>query len=365
MDIKNVYLNKNKTWRIIVFICIYSFFLNLEGLHNWAQQKNVSKVILLLTRFTDAFNYFGQETGLNVFRATLKRQFAKVKPTDKATENFAEKDTDKITNKTTSQTPLPSDGNGLGRELAAIDSDSSRRDSAAVNAGLAQDINSDTEAEDLNSLVDQDVSENPKLLLLGDSMLKSGLQMHLQTNFAKNHPEVEIVVKSQSGTGLSRPEVYDWVDYVKSLPAEYETMLIFLGTNDAQNFIQNKNVINFGSEEWIKEYAFRLRALIDESCQKAKKVYWVGSLRMRSESFDRKMAILNSVAKKEIERKKSCGQYIGVTNWLSKNAKYADHLELNKKSVKIRMEDGIHLSYWGAQLFSQKLIEQIAKNNEK
>jgi lysophospholipase L1-like esterase len=357
MDIKNVYLNKNKTWRIIVFICIYSFFLNLEGLHNWAQQKNVSKAILLLTRFTDAFNYFGQETGLNFFRSTLKSQFAKVKPTDGTTENIAGIPTDKLTG----NTPLPSAGNGLGRELAAIDSKGIKDDAAVVNAGIEQGIKSDTIAENLNSLVDQEVSASPKLLLLGDSMLKSGLQMHLQTNFAKNYPEVEIVVKSQSGTGLSRPEVYDWVDYVKSLSAEYETMLIFLGTNDAQNFIQNKSVITFGSEEWVKEYALRLRALIDESCQKAKKVYWVGSLRMRSESFDKKMAILNSVAKKEIERKKSCGQYIGVTNWLSKNAKYVDHLELNKKSVKIRMEDGIHLSYWGAQLFTQKLIEQIAK----
>lgn len=363
MDIKNVYLNKNKTWRIIVFICIYSFFLNLEGLHNWAQQKEVSKAILLLTRFTDAFNYFGQETGLNVFRTTLKSQFSKIKPRDGFTENSAGISKDKLAGikNIASLSVPPSDGNGLGRELAAIDSNRIKDDAADVKTDIDQGTKADAAAENLNSLVDQEVSTSPKLLLLGDSMLKSGLQMHLQTNFAKNYPEVEIVVKSQSGTGLSRPEVYDWVDYIKSLPAEYETMLIFLGTNDAQNFIQNKSVITFGSEEWVKEYALRLRTLIDESCQKAKKVYWVGSLRMRSESFDKKMAILNSVAKKEIERKKSCGQYIGVTNWLSKNAKYVDHLELNKKSVKIRMEDGIHLSYWGAQLFTQKLIEQIAK----
>ncbi len=335
MEIKKVYLNKNKSWMVIVFIVLYSFLLNLEGLHHWAQQKSVSKTSMVLMKLAEAFNYLGEESGINSFRGFLKNEFTELK-------------------KIQVYSLVNAKESHQQRNLAEI-SDIQPEGFSLIPTFVEKD-NFKKETE-LESESEPEISE--KVLLIGDSILKSGLQMHMQNLIIKKNPKVEVEVKSQSGTGLSRPEIFDWVNYVSSLQADYEAIYIFLGTNDAQNILNEKKIMTFGSESWKKEYSKKIIYIIENSCKKSQKVYWVGTLKMKSENFDKKMSLLNSLAKKTIESSTSCAKYISVESWLTAKSKYADHLNIDRKSVRVRMEDGIHLSFKGAQMFSKKLLETV------
>lgn len=342
MEIDKIYYNRHKTWKLMIFISFLSFILNLEGLHNWAEQKQATKLSLLLIKLTEAFNYLGNETGLNILRSNIKSQLVAFKNWElrKSTVN----------------------SQAFSREIANISVDNAL---IPPLDNTIQESLEDDESEDLNALlIDAPAESKAKFLLIGDSILKSGLQMHFQTRLTKKFPESEIEIKSQSGTGLSRPEVYNWLSYIENLKSDYEQVFIFLGTNDAQNILQNNKILSFGTKEWEKEYSSRLRGLINQACLKAKRVFWIGALKMKSESFDKKMNILNTIARNEILNLKGCAEFVNVSQWITEKNKFAEHLMVDKKSVKVRMPDGIHLSYWGALLFSKKLAEYVVNKNE-
>lgn len=339
MEIKKVYLNKNKSWMVIVFIMLYSFLLNLDGLYHWAQQKSISKTSLVLIKLAEAFNFLGEESGINNFRAVLKNEFAELK-------NFQV------------YSLVNSKENHQQRNLAEINTIQTEEFSL-IPTFIKKDNFKKNETDE-----ESESETAEKILLIGDSILKSGLQMHMQNLIIKNNQKAEVEVKSQSGTGLSRPEIFDWVTYVSSLQEDYEAIYIFLGTNDAQNILNEKKIMIFGSDGWKKEYAKKIVNIIENSCKKSQKVYWVGTLKMKSENFDKKMSLLNSLARKTIESSSSCAKYINVESWLTSKSKYADHLNIDRKSVRVRMEDGIHLSFKGAQMFSKKLLETVTSRYE-
>lgn len=333
MEIKKIYLSRKKSWRLLVVIVSLSFFLNLGNIHTWAQQKSVSKLTMILLKFTDSFNYLGEEVGLNYFSKNLRLAFN----TYKSADLFALEKKREIANEVS--------------------------DEKVQNPLLADVANLKPQDDEVAALqeLSQEETHTQQILLMGDSMLKSGLQMHLQSKILKALPESQVTIKSQSGTGLSRPEIFNWIDYVNNLQGLYEDIYIFLGTNDAQNFVVDKKIYAFGSEDWSREYISRVNALIKGACEKAKNVFWVGSLKMRSESFDKKMNLLNTIVKSELKKNNRCGKFIGTAQWITEKNNYVDHMLVDKKTLKVRMEDGIHLSYWGALLFSEKLIEYAEK----
>jgi hypothetical protein len=204
-----------------------------------------------------------------------------------------------------------------------------------------------------------------KVFVIGDSMLKSALHIYLKNQLEKEwNAKVEIF--SKSGTGLSRPEVFDWTQLLQSEKTRYDDVMIFLGTNDAQNFQLSKKVIPFGSEDWDQEYLKRAQSLLELACSKSHRVFWVGMLPMRSESFHKKMKHLNEVLK-DATSKSGCSQFVEAGTWLSdKNGSYTAVLGVDgttgeKKEIKVRGEDGIHLSFEGAQYFAKTLLDYLGK----
>jgi hypothetical protein len=85
---------------------------------------------------------------------------------------------------------------------------------------------------------------------------------------------------------------------------KYDVTFIFLGTNDAQNFIVDNTLYPFGSTSWSEVYSDRVENLIRATCKVSDHVYWVSSLKMRSKDFDRKLKFLHSLAKEKIQSEK-------------------------------------------------------------
>lgn len=347
MSLEKNYKNIYESSKIIKMTLVVTFLLNLSTIHEWLQQKEASSVTSSFLKLTEALKEIGDQFYLTSLRQGIRSRFLPL-VTGVAVTRSVE----------SLQNPMIPDLEVQQREVAGIDPDS--------RSSQPEDVDF-TEISLIDELIDQPTAVGgmaKTVLIIGDSILKSGLQEHFERNLTARDKTITIEIKSKSGSGLSRPDVFDWATYIDKQKDQFEKTIILLGTNDAQNLIINKKVVPFDSKEWKAEYSLRVRTLLQKMCSKSKQVYWVSSLRMRSEAFDAKMRSLHEVVRKEIKTQSTCAQYISVFQWFTKKSKYTDtwitdSKKNGKKTIKLRVADGVHMTYWGADLFSQKIIESI------
>lgn len=349
MDLKKYTQHKDTTFKWITIGLFFTIIFNLQGLHEWAQRKANSKPLLKLEQLTETLDHFGQITYLNSPRDWIRDTFLQLKKSEPSIDLVK------------SDTSLIEDSN------SNMPKDTSDEKSIPLRSPSNQNI---LETKQISTSSNHTAILPHRVLLIGDSILKSGLQLHLQSQLKSKNKDYLVEINSKSGTGLSRPEVYNWISYTQSLAKpedstpKYDVTFIFLGTNDAQNFIVDNTLYPFGSTSWSEIYSARVENLIQATCKVSDHVYWVSSLKMRSKDFDRKLKFLHSLAKERIQSLSSCAEYMDVSEWFTLKSNFVDQWAYEKKSgeskpVKIRTEDGIHLSYWGAQLFSKKLLQTV------
>lgn len=189
-----------------------------------------------------------------------------------------------------------------------------------------------------------------RIALAGDSMMAVGLAPTLLRGLAKE-PNLHLLRAYRSGTGLSRPEVFDWQrEYPRMLGAqEPEVVICAMGANDAQNVQVGKQVLAFYSPEWDAHYRQRLQRYLDMLSRKQARVLWVGMPLMKEPRFAQKMAHMNRLARDVLR------DYPNVT-WLDPNPAlgYAGNVygqyrpNERGKLVRLRADDGIHLTDDGA-----------------
>lgn len=185
--------------------------------------------------------------------------------------------------------------------------------------------------------------------LAGDSMMAVGLAPTLGRDFADN-PNFRLLKAYRSGTGLARPEVFDWMQqYPAMLAGEQPQMVICsMGANDAQNVQIGKKVLEFGSEEWDGYYRGRLSSYLAMLGGRQVRVLWVGMPLMKERKFSLRMQHMNQVIQAEIAGRPN-------VTWLDPNPSlgYAKGFEQYRanargKLIKLRADDGIHMTDDGA-----------------
>jgi hypothetical protein len=167
----------------------------------------------------------------------------------------------------------------------------------------------------------------------------------------------------RSGTGLARPEVYDWLQqYPQMLGAARPQLIICaLGANDGQNVQVGKKVLEFGSAEWDEFYRTRLTAYLDMLLKQQARVLWVGMPVMKEHHFAQKMLHMNALVQAELQH------YPAVT-WLDPNPTlgyinnaFAQYRATERgKLVKMRADDGIHMTDEGAAYLIAPIREWLA-----
>lgn len=354
MKIRRIYFNFKETKYFLIVFTLFAFLINLTSLNSWLENKEPGFHRDNFLKLTKVLSEIG---------TTYKTSFL-FQTVQQARINWVPKN---INNE---------------RLVFGLNLESENRRPTTISNtfslpplinSLSQDILEPSNSEDWNSLDellksdqsdgDGGNSNGMGSLVIGDSILKSGLKEHIERFYQKYFPAMRVRIRAQSGTGLSRPDVFDWISYIKNEPGKFNDVIIFLGTNDAQNLFVDNQVINFGTREWNQYYSLRVKELIRSSCNKSGRVVWVSSLRMRSETLDKKLAQLNKVVQTEIEANPSCAVFVSVEKWFTKKSKFTENWSFEnkgvRKNIKIRSDDGIHLTFKGAEIFAQKLIEKI------
>lgn len=189
-----------------------------------------------------------------------------------------------------------------------------------------------------------------QVALAGDSMMAVGLAPSLHRDKQAGH-NFHFVKAYRSGTGLARPEIFDWLQQYPLMLAGVRPQLVIcaIGANDAQNVQVGRKILAFGTPEWDDYYRSRLAAYLKMLESSNTRILWVGMPLMKEKRFSRKMQHLNEVIRSEVALHSS-------VTWLDPNPalgysdkKFAQYrATVRGKMIKMRADDGIHMTDDGA-----------------
>jgi hypothetical protein len=197
--------------------------------------------------------------------------------------------------------------------------------------------------------------------LAGDSMMAVGMSATLMRQ-AANDPHLRILRLFRSGTGLARPEVFNWMsEYPAMLGKEKpDVVLVSIGANDAQGFVVDGKVLAYGSEAWEKVYQQRVASYLAMIGASGARVVWMALPPMRIPVFNEKIANLNRIAYTVVSQSPQATWWNPVSLIGDEAGRYREFVTLGSgRSLRIRAADGIHLSDEGAGLFTPMLLKWL------
>ena len=204
-------------------------------------------------------------------------------------------------------------------------------------------------------------NEKIQIALVGDSMMAVGLAPVLRRALAKEE-NVTVIRAYRSGTGLGRPDVFNWMEEYPKMRGIKKPHIIIcaIGANDAQGFQIDRTVYAFGTPQWNAVYAERVRNFLNLLGQDGARIIWLGMPVMREPSFSKRIMTVSILTKSVVT------EYPQVT-WLDPNPFINDagtsftQFRFNQKGqmIRLRGDDGIHLSDDGAAYLVPAILSWI------
>ena len=205
------------------------------------------------------------------------------------------------------------------------------------------------------------VSGTRTVALAGDSMMAVGLSSTILRQ-APHYKALSFVHAFKSGTGLARPEVFNWqLEYPAMLKdAQPDFVLVAIGANDGQGFVEDGVTYPFGSEGWKQIYQRRVQAYLDMLSAKGATVVWLGLPPMKSDSYDARIALINRIDYSVVSASPHA-IWVGTAGVVGDaDGRFRDFGEIDGHTTRLRQGDGIHLSDDGATLITTKLLPWLA-----
>jgi S-formylglutathione hydrolase FrmB len=203
-----------------------------------------------------------------------------------------------------------------------------------------------------------------KVLLTGDSMMMEGIGPRLESHL-KNTAAYEVVRQAQYSTGLCRPDVLNWTDYLQSLleTNDPDLMIISLGANDTQDIIDETGKRHkVTTESWNEQYEKRVLALLTIAAEHQVAVIWLGLPFMGVEPYNARAQNINSVLKKTCQSQADCLFWDSTGSLVNSDGRYSTYLPNSKgKHIRVRKKDSIHLTEAGGDMMLADFLEQTSK----
>ena len=203
------------------------------------------------------------------------------------------------------------------------------------------------------------------IAMAGDSMMAVGLSSAMMRE-ATRYPDLTFLSLFKSGTGLARPDVFNWqLEYPAMLKqSRPDFIVVAIGANDGQGFVEGGTVYPFASPGWQRIYQRRVEAYIDMLQSHGATVIWLGLPPMKDASLDTRMDAINRIDYDVVTSTPhaiwfSTAGVIGDTT-----GHFRDFGEVHGRTEKLRQGDGIHLSDDGAALIVAKVLPWLATQTE-
>jgi hypothetical protein len=205
-----------------------------------------------------------------------------------------------------------------------------------------------------------------KISILGDSMIAGGFGLYLEQALEKD-PGYLVARQGKSSTGLARPDFYNWMKEGQSqCQKEHpDAVVVMFGGNDGQGLWMGRKAepkwIRYEEEGWTAEYRRRVNEFADVVSAGGKELIWIGMPVMRPTKLHSRVAHMNDIYRAEMAIRPNA-HFIDIWPILANGeGKYADHVKVDGKKVRVRAQDGVHLSRSGAHHLVSQVAPQIAQ----
>ena len=188
------------------------------------------------------------------------------------------------------------------------------------------------------------------VLLIGASSMRMELGLAMKKLLEKRSG-LQVHRHAKPGTGLSRPDVYNWPEVTYGLIQEHKADLViaqFIG-NDCQALIQPDGEIHtlLRSPDWGLQYKERVKTFISGIQSQGAEVVMIGMPIVRSERFRDRIIYANGLVR---DAAAETGAYFIPTWSLSTTSagEYREEIRVGKQTHQFRISDGVHFTRAGA-----------------
>jgi hypothetical protein len=191
---------------------------------------------------------------------------------------------------------------------------------------------------------------NPlRVLIVGDSIGLSFGQGLATSLDATN--VVKATVDAREGTGLARPDSFDWPAQLRADMAQLhpDVVVAMFGGNDDQDVQVNGRYIGFGTTSWQEVYAARVQQFAAEVRADSARLLWSGLPVMRSAAKTARFTTVMNVTRAAVAAD-PWALFVDNSATLSgSSGQYVDALpNASGQEVIVREPDGVHVSPAGA-----------------
>ena len=175
------------------------------------------------------------------------------------------------------------------------------------------------------------------------------------------------VVTAQShvkvGTGLVRPDTYDWPAQLRKDLANIkpDIVVVEFGGNDTQGIPVpgGQDIKEVTDPAWAVEYGRRVGAVMDLVMVNGRKLIWVGAPMARDPKQNDALAVIRTVVSGEAAKRPGA-TYIDTWDlFKSPQDRYAAYIVLDGEFKAVRQNDGFHLNVDGVKYLAAKVNEAI------
>jgi hypothetical protein len=173
---------------------------------------------------------------------------------------------------------------------------------------------------------------------------------------------VHAILDGHIDTGLSRPDYFDWQAELQADLARYQpqAVVVFIGANDPQNFIDGGSALAYGTQAWSDAYARRVGAFMQAATSAHARVLWVGMPPMADATLNGKMQVLNAIYQSEASAHPGVTYFPSWSVLSGGQGGFAAFLpDASGNEVAVREPDGTHISAAGAERLARAAIADL------
>ena len=176
-------------------------------------------------------------------------------------------------------------------------------------------------------------------------------------------------VRTRIGTGLGRPDVYNWFEEIRSAVRTYrpDVVVIALGGNDFHSYMSGVpdgvEIGPFLSPSWNREYRRRVGILLDTVVRLGADVVWIGLPKPSSPNMRPRFTALNELIRAEVDERPRSTTFLSTYALLAgPRGRYAEYLrDASGRLRKVRADDGLHLAPDGGTLVARALVATLSE----
>jgi hypothetical protein len=203
-----------------------------------------------------------------------------------------------------------------------------------------------------------------RIAFVGDSMADGiwGAFFRMTGKQKCSPDELALIRDGRNGTGLARPDHFNWTEELDKLVAADAPSLIVasIGLNDRQDLIMpDRTKFKLGTDEWLAQYKQNVADFYDHAG--GAPVMIIGLPNLRDAKAEKHALLVNSIYADVAAETKNV-TYIAPWRMTNDDGGFASYgPDLNGSTVQIRAPDGLHFTAAGYDVLGQYLEEPLSE----